>query len=161
MIASLSAYLNYFGGIRRRTFLAAKTVPDEHLNWSPTPQEFTCGDLIRHIGSVQLMNWRAFAGQPFTYPGHDQSLGPTKTEALAYLDDCNQTGLELLNGLEDDALHAKQPDLSGRPISAWRFLMAAVEHEVHHRSQLDTYLSQLSVPPPQLYGVYMEDLPRD
>jgi uncharacterized damage-inducible protein DinB len=36
--------------------------------------------------------------------------------------------------------------------------MAMVEHEVHHRSQLDCYLAQAGVEPPQIYGWRMEDV---
>jgi len=43
-------------------------------------------------------------------------------------------------------------------VKAWRFLMAMVEHEVHHRSQLDCYLSLAGVEPPQIYGWRMEDV---
>ena len=33
-----------------------------------------------------------------------------------------------------------------------------VEHEVHHRSQLDSYLAEVGVEPPQLYGYRMEEV---
>jgi uncharacterized damage-inducible protein DinB len=36
--------------------------------------------------------------------------------------------------------------------------MAMVEHEVHHRSQLDCYLAEAGVEPPQIYGWRMEDV---
>jgi len=38
---------------------------------------------------------------------------------------------------------------------AERFL---VEHEVHHRSQLDCYLALAGVEPPQIFGRRMEDV---
>ena len=43
-------------------------------------------------------------------------------------------------------------------MKAWRFLMAMVEHEVHHRSQLDCYLAEVGVAPPQVYGWRMEEV---
>jgi uncharacterized damage-inducible protein DinB len=33
-----------------------------------------------------------------------------------------------------------------------------VEHEVHHRSQLAAYLTQMGVEPPQIYGLTIEDI---
>jgi hypothetical protein len=43
-------------------------------------------------------------------------------------------------------------DLEGQTMRLWRFLMAMVEHEVHHRSQLDCWLAEAGARPPQLYG---------
>jgi uncharacterized damage-inducible protein DinB len=43
-------------------------------------------------------------------------------------------------------------------VSAWRFLMAMVEHEVHHRSQLDSWLALAGTEAPQLYGYRMEEV---
>ena len=58
------------------------------------------------------------------------------------------------------AFLSKREDLRGNSISAWRFLMANVEHEVHHRSQLASYFTWMGAEAPQLYGIYMEELPQ-
>ncbi len=58
----------------------------------------------------------------------------------------------------DGVLASPRRDLDGGTVKAWRFLMAMVEHEVHHRSQLDCHLSLAGVEPPQLYGWRMEDV---
>jgi len=60
--------------------------------------------------------------------------------------------------LDDAVLASPRRDLDGGTVKAWRFLMAMVEHEVHHRSQLDSYLSLVGVEPPQIYGWRMEDV---
>lgn len=106
------------------------------------------------------MNWLAYTGQPWNYIGHDTSFGESKEESLAYLEKCNQEGITLLNAQSDETLFVKQPDTAGNPITAWRLLMATVEHEVHHRSQLASYFYLMGLKPPQLYGNYMENLPR-
>ena len=63
-----------------------------------------------------------------------------------------------LAGLDDGALASPRRDLDGATVKAWRFLMAMVEHEVHHRSQLDCYLALAGVEPPQIFGRRMEDV---
>jgi uncharacterized damage-inducible protein DinB len=40
----------------------------------------------------------------------------------------------------------------GHPISGWRVLMMMVEHEVHHRSQLETYAGLNGWPVNQIFG---------
>jgi uncharacterized damage-inducible protein DinB len=37
-------------------------------------------------------------------------------------------------------------------IAGWRLLMMMIEHEVHHRSQLDTYAGLNGWHPPQIFG---------
>lgn len=159
MITSLRDYLAYFEGVRKRTHLFIDAVPLTLADWSPAPGEYTCGDIVRHLGSVQLMNWRLVAGEPMKYPGHDPSLGADLGAAREYLNACHAEGVKLLEGLPDSSLSQKRTGADGRPASAWRFLMASVEHEVHHRSQLANYLTWLGHQPPQLFGVPMEDLP--
>jgi uncharacterized damage-inducible protein DinB len=62
-----------------------------------------------------------------------------------------------LAGVPDARLAEKVEDLDGGRRSAWRFLMAMVEHEVHHRSQLDAWLALAGTEPPHIYGYSMEE----
>lgn len=161
MIHSIPEFLKYFKGIRRRTISFAEALPADKIAWQPSPEEYSCGDIIRHLGSAQLMHWGIFSGEPFLYPGHGPELGETRSEALDYLKECHQKMTTLLLNLPDETLFEKRPVLEGDfEISAWRYLMINIEHEVHHRSQLASYFYMLDLEPPQLYGVYMEDLPR-
>ena len=66
--------------------------------------------------------------------------------------------LDRLRTLPDAALAEHRPSLDGPPIRAWRLLMAMVEHEIHHRSQLAMYLMLLGVQPPHIYGLGVEDV---
>jgi uncharacterized damage-inducible protein DinB len=63
-----------------------------------------------------------------------------------------------LAALDDGVLASPRRDLDGGTIKAWRFLMAMVEHEVHHRSQLDCYLAEMGVDAPQIFGRRFEDV---
>ena len=58
----------------------------------------------------------------------------------------------------DAWLTRKVADLDGGTVSVWRFLMALVEHEVHHRSQLDSWIALAGGDAPQIYGYRMEDV---
>ena len=88
LIRSIADYLKYFEGIRRRTVGFAEVLPADKMDWKPKEDEYSCGDIIRHLGSVQLMNVERFAGQEQRYRGHAASLGKSKEEALAYLGEC-------------------------------------------------------------------------
>jgi uncharacterized damage-inducible protein DinB len=161
MIASTSAFIQYFERVRARTMEAVDAVPPEMLDWSPRAGEYTCGDIVRHLASVEAMDVEAALGGGWRYRGHERLLGESLAEARDYLSRTHARMMAQLHALPDSELTAHRADLEGRPVSVWRILMAMVEHEIHHRSQLASYLAQLGVRPPQLFGVMMEALPRD
>jgi uncharacterized damage-inducible protein DinB len=63
-----------------------------------------------------------------------------------------------LASVPDARLEATITDLEGQPTRVWRFLMAMVEREVHHRSQLDCWLAAAGTEAPQIFGYRMEDV---
>jgi uncharacterized damage-inducible protein DinB len=94
--------------------------------------------------------------------GHERERGASLEQALAYLDACHATAGGLLAAADDDMLTAVVPPLEpgARPIKAWRLLMAMTEHEVHHRSQLASYLTWMGVEAPDVFGLGVEDVMR-
>jgi uncharacterized damage-inducible protein DinB len=46
----------------------------------------------------------------------------------------------------------------GTPITVWKWLRAMVEHEIHHRAQIYTYLGILGIPTPPIYGLTSEQV---
>jgi len=161
MLTSTSAFIQYFGRVRARTMSIVDAIPPEKTDWSPRAGEYTCGDLVRHLASVETMDVEAALGHGWRYPGHERSLGESHAAARAYLQESHARLMERLRTLPDAELATRRSDLEGRPVAVWRILMAMVEHEIHHRSQLAAYLAELGVQPPQLFGVMVEALPRD
>jgi uncharacterized damage-inducible protein DinB len=49
---------------------------------------------------------------------------------------------------------------AARPVRAWRLLLAMVVHEVHHRSQLASYLTWMGLEAPDTFGLGVEDVER-
>lgn len=158
MIGDVAAFSAYFGRVYERTLEVAQAVPPEQIEWRPAPGELTCGDLIRHIGSTELMNARAVATGEMRYPGHHAALGATHTEAVAYLAECHAAAQALLHGLDPQRLQLNIPG-QWQDVAGWRRLLGMIEHEIHHRSQLCTYLTLLGCAPPALFGIHVEDLP--
>lgn len=154
-------FIEYWEAVARRTREAIEAIPPPHFDWAPRPGEFTLGDLARHLASSRRMNMIRIIERRHVYPGHDRVLAPSLAEALSYLD--TTTG-EIRYGLES----LTETDLArllvasdGVEYPVWRFLVSMIEHEVHHRSQLCCYLSELGVAPPPLFGLYTENLPTE
>ncbi|HEX2912650.1 MAG TPA: DinB family protein [Chloroflexia bacterium] len=150
----------WFERVYERTLEVARAVPEAKLEWRPAENEFTCGDLIRHIASTEVMNMARLGSGPLRYPGHAESFGRSKAEVIAYLESCHGRAVEMLQANGEAGLTMPVPTNQGN-IAGWRVLVGMIEHEIHHRSQLCSYLSQLGIAPPALYGLYVEELPAD
>lgn len=158
MIENVEAYIGYLEAVRRRTVAFCRAIPEERADWAPRPGELSFGDLVRHLAASEQMFVGVAASGRWSYPGHERELAPTLADALAYLETAHTSALAALAALSPAALQETRPAIDGRPIKVWRILMLLVEHEVHHRSQIASYLSELGVEPPQIYGLHLEQV---
>jgi uncharacterized damage-inducible protein DinB len=158
MITSPKEFVKYFRGLRRRTTWVLDAVPPDKADWAPAPGEFTPVEIVRHLASTVETYTTIIEENRWTYSGHGPELGRTWPEALAYLEKSTEACLARLEALPADVLREKRDTMGDRPISAWRFLTLMVEHEVHHRSQLATYLTLMGIEPPQMAGMKIEEI---
>jgi uncharacterized damage-inducible protein DinB len=162
VIASMREFTEYFDGVRRRTVGFFGTIPADMIDWAPKDGEYTCGDIVRHVAASESMFTGVVADGAWRYDGHARELGATLAETLALLDARHAAATQALAKAGDAALTQPRPALEpgGRPIRGWRVLMAMCEHEVHHRSQLASYLTLMGVDAPDIFGLGVEDVER-
>jgi uncharacterized damage-inducible protein DinB len=162
VIVSVRAFGEYFDGVRRRTVQFARAVPSGSVDWAPQAGEYTCGDVIRHLAASEAMFIGVVGDGVWRYGGHARARGATLEAALRLLDAQHEAARTTLARVADAALQEERPPLEpgGRPIRAWRVLMAMCEHEVHHRSQLASYLTLMGVDAPDIFGLGVEDVER-
>lgn len=159
MIQSMRSYIRYFESIRQRTLTFAQAIPPNQIDWSPKEGEFTCGEILRHLAAIETMTAGVVeTGTWPAYPGHGRSVAPSLEDILAYMQSTHKQAMDKLATLPDTILYVPRPAIGGRPLKAWRLLMAMVEHEVHHRSQLASTLLLMGEEPPQLYGLQLQDV---
>ena len=94
------------------------------------------------------------------YEGHEAGSEQSLDALIAQLETTHVETMDKLEGFPDQDLNELRygPTGEGRPVKAWRWLMAMAEHEIHHRSQLAVYLSLIGVQPPHIFGLGVEDL---
>jgi uncharacterized damage-inducible protein DinB len=158
MIRTTASFISYFESIRRRTLNYTQAIPAGQADWSPKPGEFTVVDIIHHLASAETMFVGAVVKGRWRYPKQPEQAGPKLEMALARLNEGHVQAMDSLRTLADTELDQPRPTLDGPPVKAWRLLLAMVEHEIHHRSQLAVYLSLMGVEPPQIYGMGVEDV---
>jgi uncharacterized damage-inducible protein DinB len=162
VITTMREFTEYFDGVRRRTVGFFRTIPADMTDWAPKDGEYTCGDIIRHVATSESMFSGVVADGVWRYDGHARDLGATLEEALALLEARHVAGSRALARAGDHALAEPRPSLEPgtRPVRGWRVLMAMCEHEVHHRSQLASYLTVMGVDAPDIFGLGVEDVAR-
>ncbi len=158
MIEQVSRFIDYFEGVRKRTLNYLRIIPPDQLDWSPRPGEFTCADIIKHLASAELLFVGAAIDGRWKYVEYDSSQGESLDVLLAQLADTHIQAMTRLQTFPDIELTQERPSLNGPQLKAWRLLMALVEHEIHHRSQLAMYLTLMGVPPPQIFGLGVEEV---
>ena len=157
MITDIGAYLKYFDGIRRRTERDVAALPPEAVDWRPPPlageSEWSIGQIVSHIGSSRLYFASAYRGEgwigiPATYEQGDRETW------LAWLRESGDRFVDLLKTTPNEwlARRVEMIDTPGSTLSGWRVLMMMIEHEVHHRSQIDSYAGLQGWPVPDIFG---------
>jgi uncharacterized damage-inducible protein DinB len=154
-----ATFLDYWPSIRARTKRVAACIPDDQLEWSVTPGQWTFGDLLRHLGGIERgMYAETVSGRPSAYPGHGPDLAVGSAAVTAYLDRCHAESMEIFRGLTPEQWEGKCLTPAGTPITTWKWLRAMVEHEAHHRGQIYMMLGMLGVKTPPLYGLTEEEV---
>jgi uncharacterized damage-inducible protein DinB len=154
-----SEFLDYFAKIRGRTEAVVRCIPREHIEWGPGPGRFTAGDVVRHLASIERYMYAENAcRRPSRYPGHGRELADGHDAVLAYFGRLHGESMEMLTELDEADYEAACRTPAGVEIRVWKWLRAMVEHEVHHRGQLYTYLGLLGVATPPIFGLTSEQV---
>ncbi len=158
-IHSVEPFLAYFESVRGRTERVVACIPPEHLEWTYRPGAFTLGDQVRHVAATERwMFAENVRGAPSRYPGCGRELADGPEAVLAYLRRMHAESLEIFRALAPEELERRVSTPAGTPITAWKWMRAMVEHEIHHRAHVYMMLGMLGVPTPPIYGLTSEEV---
>lgn len=162
MITDIRAYLRFFEGVQRRTERDVAALPREAAAWRPPATagegEWSIGQLVSHIGSSRLYFASAYRGEGWIGIAAD----PQRDEPGAWLPWLRESAaryVELLQDTPADWL-TRRIEMIDTPgtLAGWRVLMMMIEHEVHHRSQIDAYAGLMGWPVPDIFDRSAEDV---
>jgi len=152
-------FLEYLDKVHERTMRVARCVPPDKLDWSFREGKFTLGDLLRHMAAIERnMFGETIQGRPSCYSGCGKELADGYENVLQFMERMHRETVEIIARLTPADLQKKCATPDGASITVWKWLRAMVEHEIHHRGQIYTYLSMLGVPTPPLYGLTSEQV---
>jgi uncharacterized damage-inducible protein DinB len=141
--------------VRRRTREVVSLLRPEHFDWRPVEGALSVGQMLRHlwvseqgvrrvalVGDFSYYETRipqglfAILGTPRTLEEEVADLERTHAETLRQVATCSQELFEVERVHEGFGFRRK----------VYVVLLGIIEHEIHHRAQLMTYLRMLGTP---------------
>ena len=157
-ITSVPSFLDYYERVRERTLRLITVVPPSALDWTYKAGKFTVADVIRHIAATErYMFAENVAGRQSCYNGCGKDLADGYEPILEFVYKMHRESVAIFNTLDDATLQRKCTTPGGE-ITTWKWLRAMVEHEIHHRGELYTYLNLLDVTTPPIFGLTAEEV---
>lgn len=156
MITDIGSYLRFFEAVHRRTVRDVAALPAAAEGWRPATGEgenaWSIRQIVGHIAGSRMYFARAYRGEGWI--GDWQA--PVTEERSSWVPALEAAAAAFRGRLEstpDAWLQRKVTmiDTEGA-LSGWRILMMMLEHEVHHRSQIDTYAGLNGWPVPGIFG---------
>jgi uncharacterized damage-inducible protein DinB len=162
MITDIDAFLRYFDAVHRRALRDVGALPPQAEGWAPPAGEgenaWSIGEIVRHMAGARIYFANAYRGDGWIM---DWPPPPTESQSswLPVLEASAEEFHKRLDGTPAEWLTRKvtmiDTDVS---LSGWRILMMMLEHDVHHRSQIDTYAGLEGWEVPDIYGRSAEDV---
>jgi uncharacterized damage-inducible protein DinB len=161
MITSIDAFLRYFDAVHRRAMRDVGTLPAEADGWAPGAgtgeSAWSINTLVGHMAGSRLYFANAYLGRGWISP--DPPDVSARERWLPALDESARSLRAALEGTPDAWLQRKVAMIdSDGALSGWRVLMMMVEHDIHHRSQIDSYAGINGWPVPDIYGRSAEQI---
>ncbi len=155
MFASVDAFLKYFDAVNRRALRDIGALPAEADGWAPATGEgehaWGINTLVGHMAGSRLYFASAYRGEGWISPEP-----PNVSSRDLWLPAIEGSAADLhrqLDGTPDAWLERKVQMIdTDAALSGWRVLMMMLEHDIHHRSQIDTYAGLNGWPVPDIYG---------
>jgi len=155
MITDIESYLRFFDSVRRRTERDVAALPPQAAAWRPPAASgeagWGIGQLVEHIGGSRFYFASAYRGEGWLFSPADVDRADQQTW-LPWLQSSAERFAALLRETPAAWL-TRRIEMIDTPgtLPGWRLLMMMLEHEVHHRSQIDTYAGLQGWNVPQIF----------
>ncbi len=155
MITSMAAFLNYFDAVNRRAMRDIGALPAEADGWTPATGDgenaWSINKLVGHMCGSRLYLGSAYRGEGWVSPPP-----PDVSSRARWLPALAESAARFRDRLEDtpEAWLERKVEMidTDGALAGWRILMMMAEHDIHHRSQIDTYAGLNGWDVPQIYN---------
>lgn len=158
-IQDIDSFLAYYSRIKGRSRALFTYVPEHKIEWTYASSKFTIGDIIRHLALTErCMYVENVRFRPSIYKGCGEDFAKGYKNTINLYDDLHIESVKILSELTTEDLQKKCKTPGGHEITIWKLLRAMVEHEIHHRGVLYTYLGMLDIKTPPIFGLTSEEV---
>ena len=164
MITDIDSFLRYFDAVHRRAVRDIGALPPEAERWAPpralrqaqgerNESAWGIGEVVRHMAGSRIYFARAYRGEGWIADWPPPVNTEKQSTWLPALEASAAEFRRRIEGTPDEWLARRVPLIDSEgTISGWRILMMMAEHDIHHRSQIDTYAGLNGWEPPHIYG---------
>jgi uncharacterized damage-inducible protein DinB len=161
MLTSIAVFLDFFDAVNRRDMRDIAALPPEADGWAPASGTgegaWSINTLVGHMAGSRLYFASAYLGNGWISPPPPDVR--TRERWVPALETSAAEFRRLLQGTPDEWLRRKIGMIDTEAaLSGWRVLLMMVEHDIHHRSQIDTYAGLNGWDVPQIYGRRAEQI---
>jgi uncharacterized damage-inducible protein DinB len=150
-----------FRSVRANTITIAEDIPEDKYGFRPVPDVKSVAEQLAHIavatgwqieihsGQIGHIDFAMFGASIARGASEEQALS-SKAAIIAALRDRGERFVAFLDGLGDDRLEENvtfPPQVQPSVRTRFEMLLAAKEHEMHHRAQLMVYERMLGIVP--------------
>jgi uncharacterized damage-inducible protein DinB len=162
--------MTYYGGkeladafrtVRNNTIQIAQDIPEDKYDFKPSPDSRSVRQTLAHIATTTtfptMLHGERIPIEQIDFAEYMKKVGAeeatlqTKAQIVARLKDAGDAFVKMLEGLTDETFFAEVITFraGAQPPSRTRFdlLLAAKEHEMHHRGQLMLMQRMLGLTP--------------
>lgn len=126
-------------------------IPDDQKGYKPDPKSFSAVDLAWHLVTAEVSLLKSAAALDFTPSGDKLAAPDTIQGIVAWYDENLPGAIQQVKDLTSEQLltTVEFATMNFPLINYFSFL---VNHSVHHRGQLSTYLRPMGSKVPSIYG---------
>ena len=141
----------------RTTKKILEAVPPDKADYRPDPVSKTAMELIRHIAASDIRFLDTTINAEFSTANILPESAKTPAEVAAWYSESFARNFDKLTQLKGDHL-MQITDVRGIfKLPAVAFLQVGMNHTIHHRGQLSSYLRCMGAKVPSIYGESFDD----
>jgi uncharacterized damage-inducible protein DinB len=141
----------------RTTKKILEAVPADKADYRPDPVSKSAMELVRHIAAAEIRFLETTINAEFSATSSLPESVKTPAEVAAWYSENFARNFDKLAQLKGDHL-MKITDFRGLfKLPAVAFLQVGMNHSIHHRGQLSSYLRCMGTKVPSIYGESFDD----
>lgn len=151
---TMMGMLGYLDKVQKVTLKAIKMIPEDKLDFKPTPEMMSAKELIQHRFACERVNARGAKKGSITEEDYKKELGrefKNLQELIDYAEEVHKETNEIARSLTDEDMKKKVENFFGMEYYPFMCFSDSYDHHWHHRGQLYVYMRLLGIKPPFLY----------